>query len=94
MVRVSIVAIDKQLELGHSFDVGWLLAHTSDFSREAWVLKHVILSEDSMRVVDLHLGDFRSNFLALFATFVLHFNDRHLSFSHVHDLGKSCAIWE
>ena len=92
-VRVDVFAIDKQCELGLIFGYD-RMAHTSDFSREAWVLMDIELSEDGMRVVDLHLGDVRTNSFTLFATFVPHFNDRHLSLSHVHDLGKGCAIWE
>ena len=93
-VRVDVLFIDKQCEPRHVFGVDNMMAHTFDFSREAWVLMDVILSEDSIRVVDLHLGDVRSNFLALSTTFVLQFNDRHLSFGHLHYFSKVCAIWE
>jgi hypothetical protein len=93
-VRVDVFVIDKQCELGLIFGDYALMAHTSDFSCEAWVLIDIELCEDGMRVVDLHLGDVRTNSFTRFATFVPHFNDRHPSLSHVHDLCKGCTIWE
>ena len=90
---VASSVIDKQFERGLFVFANGTSTQMSDFSRKAWVLVDVKLSEDGVGVVFLHLLDAGDNALALFTALVLQLNDRHLSFRHLHDFSKGCTIW-
>ena len=67
---------------------------TSDFVCETVVFMEVVLYEHGVGVLCLELVDLWDDFLAFFAAFVPRYNDCHLSFRHLHDLSKGCAIRE